>query len=73
MVTIGYGRNDPRLWVKAAYLMVDAMETGAAGPLDPLPARAEVAAKLGVSVGPVSRAYRELRRGKLLLSVSPPG
>jgi hypothetical protein len=27
MVTIGNGRDDPRQWVKAAYLLIDAMES----------------------------------------------
>jgi hypothetical protein len=60
MVTIGIGRDDPRRWVKAAYLLTDTIESGETGPHDPLPARSEVAARLDISEGPVSRAYREL-------------
>jgi DNA-binding GntR family transcriptional regulator len=60
MVTIGIGRNDPRQWVKAAYLLTDEMQSGKKGPQDPLPSRAEIAAKLSISEATVTRAYREL-------------
>jgi len=60
MVTIGIGRDDPRQWVQAAYLLMDAMESGKTGPQDPLPGRAEIAAKLGIREATVTRAYREL-------------
>jgi DNA-binding GntR family transcriptional regulator len=60
MVTIGNGRDDPRQWVKAAYLLTDAIESGETGPQGKLPARAEIAAKLGIHEATVSRANREL-------------
>ncbi|MGD0063497.1 MAG: winged helix-turn-helix domain-containing protein [Streptosporangiaceae bacterium] len=60
MVTIGIGRDDPRRWVKAAYLLIDMIESGETGPQDKLPTRSEVAAKLSISEGTVARAYREL-------------
>jgi DNA-binding transcriptional MocR family regulator len=58
MVTIGNGRDDPRQWVKAAYLLTDAMESDPDGKH---PSRSEIAAKLGIHEGTVARAYRELR------------
>jgi DNA-binding transcriptional MocR family regulator len=58
MVTIGNGRDDPRQWVKAAYLLIDAMESDPDGKP---PARSETAAKLGIHQATVARAYRELR------------
>jgi len=57
VITVGNGRDDPRQWVKAAYLLIDATETGPQGKLPP---RAEVAAKLGINQTTVTRAYREL-------------
>ena len=57
MVTIGNGRDDPRQWVKAAYLLTDAMESDPDGKP---PSRSEIAAKLGVHQTTVARAYREL-------------
>jgi DNA-binding GntR family transcriptional regulator len=60
MVTIGTGRDDPRRWVQAAYLLLDAVEGGEAGPQGKLPTRAEMAAKLGVQRATITRAYREL-------------
>lgn len=59
-VTIGFGRDDPRQWVKAAYLILDAMESGNRGPRDPVLSAAELATRLGVSPGPPKRAFREL-------------
>jgi len=35
--TVGNGRDDPRQWVKAAYLLLDATETGPQGKLPPGP------------------------------------
>ncbi len=58
MVTIGKGRDDPRQWVKAAYLLIDALESDPDGKP---PARSEIAAKLGIHEATVARAYRELR------------
>ena len=55
--TVGTGRDDPRQWVKAAYLLIDATQTGPPGKLPP---RAEVAAKLDINEATVTRAYREL-------------
>lgn len=55
MVTLGTGRDDPRGWVKAAYLILDAMESG-----DKLPSRSEIAGKLGIHEMTVRRAYREM-------------
>jgi DNA-binding GntR family transcriptional regulator len=60
MATIGIGRDDPRRWVKAAYLLIDAMECGEPGPQGQLPTSSEVAARLGIGEGTVARAYREL-------------
>src|SRR5882762_1929471 len=58
MVTIGNGRDDPRQWVKAAYLLIDALESDPDGKP---PVRSEIAAKLGIHQATVARAYRELR------------
>ena len=58
MVTIGNGRDDPRQWVKAAYLLIDAIESDPDGKP---PARSEIAAKLDIHQATVGRAYRELR------------
>ena len=58
MVTIGNGRDDPRQWVKAAYLLIDAMDSDPDGKP---PSGSEIAAKLGIHQTTVARAYRELR------------
>jgi DNA-binding GntR family transcriptional regulator len=55
---IGTGRNDPRRWVQAAYLITAAIRDGDAR--DPLPSKPEVMSELGVSASTVERAYREL-------------
>jgi DNA-binding GntR family transcriptional regulator len=61
MVMIGAGRaDDPRQWVQAAYLILDAIEGGGLGELGKLPTQAELAAEMGVNRVTVSRAYREL-------------
>ena len=60
MVTIGTGRDDPRAWVQAAYLLLGAMQEEQTGRGGKLPAGSEVAAKLGVHTVTVARAYREL-------------
>ena len=61
MVTIGDGRgDDPRQWVQAAYLVLDAIEDGGIGELGKLPTQAEVAGEMGVNRATVSHAYREL-------------
>jgi DNA-binding GntR family transcriptional regulator len=61
MVMIGAGRaDDPRQWVQAAYLLLDAIEGGGLGELGKLPAQAELAAEMGVNRVTVTRAYREL-------------
>jgi DNA-binding GntR family transcriptional regulator len=60
MVTIGTGRDDPRVWVQAAYLLLGAMQEGRTGPQGKLPAGSEIAAKLGIQRKTVARAYREL-------------
>lgn len=59
-MTIGTGRADPRAWVQAAYLLLDAMQGGQTGPRGKLPAGPEIAAKLGVHPMTVARAHREL-------------
>jgi len=58
LAVIGNGREDPRQWVKAAYLLIDAMDSDPAGKP---PSRSEIAAKLGIHQSTVARAYRELR------------
>lgn len=58
VVAIGFGPGDPRAWVRAAYLVIAAME--ACGPRDRLPTRAQICGELGISPGRVARAYREL-------------
>ncbi len=58
MVIIGLGRDDPRAWVRAAYLLLDAAQ--GSGPADKLPSQAEIAAKLGISMHTAGRAYGEL-------------
>ena len=60
MVTIGIGPDDPRAWVRAAYLLLGEMESGQTGPQGKLSPRSQVAAKLGVHRTTVARAYREL-------------
>jgi DNA-binding GntR family transcriptional regulator len=60
MVTIGAGRDDPRAWVQAAYLLLDAVQDGQADPRGKLPAGTTIAARLGVHRMTVARAYREL-------------
>jgi hypothetical protein len=57
IVTTLPGRDDPRAWVRAAYLLLDASSPG-----DKLPSRAQVTARLGVSADTASRAFRELAR-----------
>jgi DNA-binding GntR family transcriptional regulator len=73
MVTIGNGRDDPRQWVKAAYLLTDAIESGETGPRGKLPARAEIAAKLGIHEATVSRANRELTEMGIIYRVDGHG
>jgi DNA-binding GntR family transcriptional regulator len=60
MVTIGTGRDDPRAWVQAAYLLLGAMQEGRTGPRGKLPAGSQIAVRLGVQRKTVARAYREL-------------
>lgn len=60
MTVIGQGRDDPRKWVKAAYVLLDAIENGELGPDGKLPTRSEVAAKLDCHEKSVIHAYREL-------------
>ncbi len=69
MVTIGFGRDDPRQWVKAAYLILDGMESGSRGPRDPVPSAAELADRLGVSLSTPKRAFRELTEMGILYRV----
>ena len=58
---IGDGRvDDPRQWVQAAYLLLDAIEDGGLRELSKLPTQAEIAAEMGVHRATVSHAYREL-------------
>ena len=59
-MTIGTGRDDPRAWVQADYLLLGAMQDGQIGPRGKLPAGSQIAAKLGVQRKTVARAYREL-------------
>jgi DNA-binding GntR family transcriptional regulator len=57
---IGAGRaDDPRRWVQAAYLLLDAIEDGL-GDRGKLPTQAKVAAEIGVNRSTVTRAYQEL-------------
>jgi DNA-binding transcriptional MocR family regulator len=58
LAAIGDGRNDPRRWVQAAYLLIDAIDSDPDGKP---PTRSEIAAKLGIHQTTVARAYRELR------------
>jgi len=55
---IGTGRDDPRRWVNAAYLLIDAMDSDPDGKP---PSKSEIAAKLGIHQTTVARAHRELR------------
>jgi DNA-binding GntR family transcriptional regulator len=64
MVTIGTGRDDPRVWVRAAYTILDAAEQ--ASPGNKLPTNAQVAETLGVSRFTAGRAYHELARMHLV-------
>ncbi len=64
MVTIGIGRDDPRRWVQAAYLLLDTAEGGETGPQGKLPTRSELAAKLVVFLGEEAlRRLPEMRCG----------
>lgn len=55
---IGAGRaDDPRQWVQAAYLLLDAIRDGSLGELRKLPTQAEIAAEMGVHRATVSHAY----------------
>jgi GntR family transcriptional regulator, phosphonate transport system regulatory protein len=60
VVTIGIGPDDPRAWVRAAYLILDAAE--AANPGDKLPSHAQITATLGISRFTARRACQELAR-----------
>jgi DNA-binding GntR family transcriptional regulator len=56
---IGEGRaDDPRQWVQAAYLVLDAIEDGALSGLGKLPTQEEIAAEMGVHRATVRHAYR---------------
>jgi hypothetical protein len=59
VVIIGIGRNDPRRWVKAAYVVLDAMEGRETGPPNPVPSKAELTGKLRISANTAGRALRE--------------
>jgi GntR family transcriptional regulator len=69
VVIIGLGRNDPRLWVRAAYVVLDAMESGETGPRNPVPRKAELTGKLGISANTARRALRELAEMGLIHQV----
>ena len=60
MVIIGLGRSDPRRWVKAAYAVLDTIESGETDPRDPVPSKAELTRKLSISAHTAGRALREL-------------
>ena len=60
VVIIGVGKNDPRLWVKAAYAVLDTMENAETDPNDPVPSKAELARKLSISAHTAGRALRKL-------------
>jgi DNA-binding FadR family transcriptional regulator len=60
MVTIGTGRDDPRAWVRAAYLILDAAETTSPG--NKLPSQIQITATLGISRFTVRRACQQLAR-----------
>ncbi len=60
MVTIGTGPADPRAWVQAAYILLNAAQ--AASPGDKLPTQAQITAKLGISPATTRHACRELAR-----------
>jgi DNA-binding GntR family transcriptional regulator len=64
MVTVGTGRDDPRVWVRAAYAILDAV--GQASPGDKLPTQKQLAATLGISRSTAGHAYRELIRMRLV-------
>jgi len=58
---IGAGRaDDPRQWVRAAYLLLDAIEGGGLGELGKLPTQAEMAEEMCVKRATVTRACQEL-------------
>jgi DNA-binding GntR family transcriptional regulator len=73
MVTIGTGRDDPRRWVEAAYVILDAVASGEIAPGDPVPSTAELAARLGISADTIRRAFRELTALGILYRVAGPG
>jgi DNA-binding GntR family transcriptional regulator len=71
MVSIGTGPGDPRAWVRAAYTLIEAAETGAPG--DKLPTQARITAELGISPATTRRASRELARLGLIRLVPGQG
>jgi DNA-binding GntR family transcriptional regulator len=60
VVIVGLGRNDPRRWVKAAYVVLDMIESGKTGSRNPVPSKAELTGKLRMSANTAGRALREL-------------
>jgi DNA-binding GntR family transcriptional regulator len=64
MVTVGTGPDDPRVWVQAAYTILDAV--GQASPGDKLPTQKQLAATLGISRSTAGHAYDELTRMRLV-------
>lgn len=73
MVIIGLGRNDPRLWVKAAYVVLDAIESEETGPRNPGPSKAKLTGKLRISANTAGRALRELAEMGIIYHLSGPG
>jgi DNA-binding GntR family transcriptional regulator len=69
VVIIGLGRNDPRRWVKAAYVVLDSMESGKTGPRNPVPSKAELIGKLRISANTAGRALRELAEMDIIYQV----
>ena len=63
-MTIGTGPDDPRAWVRAAYAIFDAARRVDSG--DKLPAQAEIARTLGVSLFTARHACQELARMHLV-------
>jgi DNA-binding GntR family transcriptional regulator len=50
----------PRRWVKAAYVVLDAMESRETGPRNPVPSKAELTGNLRISANTAGRALQEL-------------
>jgi len=61
-VIIGTGRDDPRKWVAAAYMILDTIERGETGEYGVIPPRSAYTRQLDSHHHAVTLAHRELVR-----------